>query len=159
MALRNIIPSTNEMLHKQCKKVLAFDDNLHTLLDDMRETMRANNGCGLAAPQVGVLKQICVVEADDNFIELVNPEIVYTKGKVNDLEGCLSVKDVWGYVDRPKKIIVKAQDRNGNEIKVTASDFFARAICHEIDHLHGVVFTDIMTELYTPKKKDKNKKD
>ena len=158
MAIRNILPDTNELLHKECKKVTIFDDNLRTLIDDMRETMHANNGVGLAAPQVGVLKQVCVVDVDDEYIELVNPEIVYTKGVCNDIEGCLSIKGVWGYVDRPKKIIVKAYDRNGNPITVRATDFFARAICHEIDHLHGIVFTDVMTQRWIPKEKDKNKK-
>ena len=155
MALRNILPDTNELLHKECKKVTIFDDALRTLIDDMRETMRANNGVGLAAPQIGILKQVCVVEVDENYIELVNPVIVYTKGMCSDIEGCLSIKDVWGYVDRPKKIIVKAFDRFGKEITVRANDYFARAICHEIDHLHGIVFTDIMTERYIPKPKSK----
>ncbi|MBR4745370.1 MAG: peptide deformylase [Clostridia bacterium] len=156
MALRNILPDTNELLHKECKKVTIFDDNLHTLIDDMRETMYANKGVGLAAPQVGILKQVCVVDTgENNYTELINPEIIYKKGICNDLEGCLSVKGVWGYVDRPKKIIVKAFDRFGKEITVRASDYYARAICHEIDHLHGIVFTDIMTERYVPKKKEK----
>lgn len=158
MAIRNVLPSTNEILRKKCKPVVNFDDNLHILLDDMKETMRVNNGCGLAGPQVGILKRVAVVEVDDNYLELVNPKIVYKKGVITDLEGCLSVKDVWGYVERPKKVIVEAFDRNGNPIKVTATDFFARAICHEVDHLDGIVFTDIMTELYVPQKNKKEKK-
>ena len=156
MAIRNILPDTNEILHKECKKITVFDSNLHTLIDDMRQTMYAAKGVGLAAPQVGVLKQVCVVDTEDNYIELINPEIVYAKGLCNDVEGCLSVKGVWGYVDRPKKIIVKAFDRFGKEITVRASDYYARAICHEIDHLHGIVFTDKMTEVYIPQDK-KNK--
>ncbi len=155
MALRKILTSDNELLHKECKPVTTFDDNLGTLLTDMRETMRAGNGCGLAGPQVGILKQVAVVEVDDNFVELVNPTIVYTKGAISDLEGCLSVKDVWGYVVRPKKVIVEAFDRHGKPFRLTATDYFARAVCHEIDHLHGVVFTDIMTERYVPKNKEK----
>ena len=159
MALRNILPDTNEILHKECKKVTVFDDNLRTLLDDMKETMYSAKGAGLAAPQIGILKQVCIVDTDNNYTELVNPEIIYTKGMCSDVEGCLSIKNVWGYVDRPKKIIVKAFDRFGNPITVRAQDYFARAICHEIDHLHGIVFTDIMTEVYVPQNKNKSKKD
>ncbi len=142
MALRNIILSTNEMIRKKSKPVHAFDANLWQLLDDMYDTMVENNGCGLAAIQVGVLKRVVIVEANGLKLELVNPEIISKKGKQVGLEGCLSVKNMNGKVERPYEITVKAFDRYGHEMTLTVCDFTAVAICHELDHLDGILFID-----------------
>lgn len=141
MAIRNIVKFGDEVLNKECRKVEAFDDRLHQLLDDMVETLADANGAGLAAPQVGVLRRVCVVDVGEGPIELVNPEIIKTEGEQTGLEGCLSYPDRWGEVTRPMKVTVKAQDRSGKWFEVTGEELCARAFCHEIDHLHGVLFT------------------
>ena len=156
MAIRNIVYSGNEILSKTTKKVVSFDDNLSILLDDMYETMIDHDGIGLAAPQIGILKSIAVVEVNGIKLDLVNPEIIYTEGECEAIEGCLSVKGINGYVNRPQTIIVRACDRYGVEYELKCSNLLARCICHELDHLRGVLFTDIMTRIYEPKK---NKKD
>lgn len=141
MAIRNIVKFGDKVLEKECRPVTAFNARLHTLLDDMRETLAAANGAGLAAPQVGVLRQVCVVDVGDGPIELVNPEIIRTSGEQTGWEGCLSNPDRWGEVTRPNQVTVRAQDRNGQWFEVTGEELCARAFCHEIDHLHGVLFT------------------
>ncbi len=142
MALRNIIYSDNELIRKTSKPIKAFDNNLWKLLDDMYETMVKYNGCGIAAVQVGVLKRAVIVETNGLKLELINPEIVSKKGKQTGVEGCLSVKNTTGNVTRPYEITVKAYDRLGNEMTITVCDFTAVAICHELDHLDGVLFID-----------------
>lgn len=144
MALRNIVFSDDERIRKISKPVRAFDENLDKLLDDMKETMRFNDGVGLAAIQVGVLRRCIVVEACGQVFELVNPEIIESFGTQIGLEGCLSVKGVSGEVERPYKVTVKAQTRYGEEIKITAEALLAVVLCHEIDHLDGIIFTDKM---------------
>ena len=124
-----------------------FDDNLAELLDDMYETMVKANGCGIAAVQVGVLKRAVIVETNGLKLELINPVIISSKGKQVGQEGCLSVKNVRGDVERPFEITVKAFDRYGNEMKFTFCNFVATAICHELDHLDGIVFIDHLSDL------------
>ena len=144
MAIRRIITIGNEKLRKTSKPVTKFNARLQTLLDDMVDTMRENNGAGLAAPQVGVLKRCCVVEVEDKLYQLVNPEIVASDGEQAGSEGCLSVPERLGFVKRPMKVTVKAQNAKGEPIKVTGEGLCARALCHEIDHLNGVLYVDIM---------------
>lgn len=146
MALRNVVKvvADEEFLRKKSKPVKEFDENLSELLDDMKETMHQNQGMGLAAVQVGVLKRVIIVEANNMFLELVNPEIIGQKGNDTDREGCLSVGTFNGYVKRPMQITVKAQDRFGYEFTITGEKYLARVLCHEIDHLNGVLFTDKM---------------
>lgn len=146
MALRKIVYIEDEMLRKKSRKVERFDERLHTLLDDMAETMYKNNGCGLAAPQVAVLKRVVVMDVGDGLIEMVNPEIVSREGAVDGVEGCISIPGRQGYVVRPQKVVVRAQDRNGAPIEITGEDWLARCICHETDHLDGRLYVDIMHE-------------
>ena len=155
MAIRNIVYSGSEILSKTTKKVVNFDENLEILLDDMYETMIEKDGIGLAAPQIGVLKSIAVVEVNGIKLDLINPEIIYTEGECEGIEGCLSVKGVSGYVNRPTTVTVKAFDRMGKEFTITGTDLLAICLCHEIDHLNGRLFIDIMTEEYNPKKSTK----
>jgi len=142
MAIRNIVYSGSEILTKKAKKVTNFDENLETLLDDMYETMLENDGVGLAGPQVGILKAVAVVEVDGIKLDLVNPEIVERKGEEEGVEGCLSVKNVQGYVVRPSEIVVNAFNRYGEPYSLKCTGMLCRCICHEIDHLHGILFTD-----------------
>jgi len=144
MAIRIIITIGNDKLRKVSKPVTKFNTRLQTLLDDMVDTMRENNGAGLAAPQVGVLKRCCVVEVEDKLYQLVNPEIVEREGEQAGAEGCLSVPERLGFVKRPMKVTVKAQNAKGEEIAASGEGLCARAFCHEIDHLNGVLYVDIM---------------
>ncbi|HPF87280.1 MAG TPA: peptide deformylase [Candidatus Limiplasma sp.] len=144
MAKRKIVTIGDEKLRKQSKPVTKFNFRLRMLLDDMVDTMRDNNGAGLAAPQVGILKRCCVVEVDDMLYKLVNPEIIAREGEQEGPEGCLSVPGRMGYVKRPQKVTVRAQDAKGETFEVTGEDLCARAFCHEIDHLDGVLYIDIM---------------
>ena len=145
MAIRNIITQDNEVIRKISKPVKVFDENLEILLDDMYETMTKANGCGIAAVQVGVLKRAVIVETNGLKLELVNPVITKSSGRQIGQEGCLSVKNIRGEVERPYTVTVKAYDRYGNEMILTFNDFVARAICHELDHLDGILFIDKMT--------------
>ena len=143
MALRKIALEGEECLTKVCRPVTDFNSRLHTLLDDMADTLAESGGVGLAAPQVGILRRVCVVlDEDDQLIELVNPEIIRTEGEQTGLEGCLSVPGVWGVVKRPTKVTCRSQDRNGKRFTFTATGYPARIVCHETDHLDGVLFTD-----------------
>lgn len=142
MAIRNILKMGEPLLNKKSKQVVDFNDRLHTLLDDMADTMYKEDGVGLAAPQVGVLRRAVVVDIGEGLIELINPVIVETSGKQTDLEGCLSVVDYIGEVTRPNYVKVKAQDRFGKDIEVEGEGFLARAFCHEIDHLEGILFVE-----------------
>ena len=142
MAIRTIIKSGDEVLKKVCRTQLTFDERLASLLDDMADTMYAADGCGLAASQVGILRRICVVDVGDGLIELVNPVIIEKKGLQEEQEGCLSFPGEYGTTVRPMKVKVRAQDRNGNTFTVEGEGLKARAFCHEIDHLDGIVFKD-----------------
>ncbi len=144
MATRKIVKIGDDKLRKHAKPVEKFDRRLDTLLKDMAETMYKNDGCGLAAPQVGILRRCVVIDVGEGIVELVNPVIVESSGEVEGSEGCLSVPGRSGVVIRPQKVVVKAQDAQGNPIELTAEDFFARAVCHELDHLDGVLYVDKM---------------
>ena len=141
MALRKVVEIGDPILNKKCRPIEKFDDKLSTLIDDMFETMYAANGVGLAAPQVGMLKRVVVIDVGDGPMELVNPEIVMTQGEQKVSEGCLSVPGKYGVCLRPAKVQVKAQDRNGKWQVFTGEDLKARCFCHEIDHLDGILFT------------------
>ena len=150
MAKLNIVKVGDDVLRKKCRPVIQITPRIITLLDDMAETLHEANGVGLAAPQVGVLRRICIVECEPGQLyELINPEIVAAEGEQEELEGCLSVPGRWGYTKRPFRVTVKATDRNGNEYTVTGEDLLARAFCHEIDHLNGVIFTDNAVRMLT----------
>ena len=153
MAIRNVVQNGDEILRKKSKPVREFDEKLWELLDDMRETMVKNDGVGLAAVQVGVLRKAIVLDVNNMKLELINPEIIDTFGEQIEKEGCLSCKGEWGYVKRPKEVTVKAQDRYGNEFIITGVDLLAKAFCHEIDHLSGILFIDKVIKDYKEKKK------
>ena len=142
MAIRNIVEKGDPVLRKISRSVLNFDEKLATLIDDMIETMHNAEGVGLAAPQVGILRRICVVDVGDGPIELVNPVIIKEEGEQVGSEGCLSVPGQSGTVKSPMKVTVKAQDRNGNTFEVSGEELLARAFCHEIDHLNGILYID-----------------
>ncbi|MDD6484078.1 MAG: peptide deformylase [Clostridiales bacterium] len=142
MALREIRTKGDEILYKPCKVVKKFDEKLHILLDDMYDTMKEANGVGLAAPQVGILKRAVVIDDGNGKLELINPVIEETSGTQTGSEGCLSVPGVWGEVERPNYVKVKAQDRNGNWFYAEGEELLARAICHECEHLEGKLFLD-----------------
>ena len=142
MAIRNIVQIGDDVLRKKSFEVTDFGEKTWQLLDDMKETLKKAQGAGLAAPQVGVLRRIFIVDVEEGFFEFINPEIISEKGEQFSVEGCLSVRGKWGDVKRPKTVVVKYQDRNGKPHKITANDFFAKAICHENDHLNGVLYVD-----------------
>ena len=142
MAIRNIVKIGDDVLRKICRTQLTFDEKLATILDDMAETMYAAGGVGLAAPQVGILRRFCVVDVGDGLIELINPVIESMEGSQTGNEGCLSVPDRYEEVERPMKVTVRGQNRHGENITVTAEGFKARAFCHEIDHLDGILYID-----------------
>lgn len=142
MALRNIVKDGDPVLRKVSRSVLNFDEKLAQLLDDMAETLYDADGVGLAAPQVGILRRICIVDVGDGLIELINPAITETSGTQTGNEGCLSCPDLYGEVERPMKVTVKAQDRTGKTFTVEGEGLKARAFCHEIDHLNGILFKD-----------------
>lgn len=142
MALRNIVKEGDPTLRKVSRSVINFDDKLAQLLDDMAETLYDADGVGLAAPQVGILRRICIVDVGDGLIELINPVIIEESGKQEGGEGCLSCPGEYGVVIRPNKVTVRAQDRHGNSFTVTGEELKARAFCHEIDHLNGILYKD-----------------
>ena len=149
MALRKIRTDEDPALHKVCRPVEKFDRRLHTLLDDMAETMTEANGVGLAAPQVGILRRVVVVDTGNEILELVNPELVETDGEQEGSEGCLSVPGKYGLVKRPYWAKVRAQDRNGEWFEAEGEEIIARCFCHELDHLDGIVYTEVMERFLT----------
>ncbi len=151
MGLRKILTDKDPALHKVCRPVTEFDGKLHKLLDDMKETLIDSNGVGLAAPQVGILRRIVVVDVGDEILELVNPELLETDGEQEGAEGCLSVPGKYGLVKRPYWAKVRAQDRNGNLFEVEGEEIVARCFCHEIDHLDGILYTQVMERFLTEK--------
>lgn len=148
MAIRNIVKDGDELLRKTSKPVAKFDDKLAELLDDMYETMIENNGIGIAAPQVGVLRRVFIVEVNNIRLECVNPEIVKTEGEDINVEGCLSCPGKRGYVKRAAFVTLRAYDREGYVFEITATDYLGRAIMHEFDHLNGVLFIDKVEKNY-----------
>lgn len=150
MAVLNIVKDGDETLRKICRPVAEITPRIIRLLDDMKATLHKANGVGLAAPQVGVLRRIAIVECEPGeLIELINPEIIEKSGEQEEIEGCLSVPDRWGITHRPAKVKVKATDRNGNSFTVEGEGLLARALCHEIDHLDGIIFYDKAVRMLT----------
>lgn len=150
MAIRTIVTEGDPILGKTCREVTAFDERLHTLLDDMLQTMRKHDGVGLAANQVGLLKRVVIIEVDHKVYELINPEVLKTSGEQTGAEGCLSFPGQYGIVTRPNKVTVRALDRNGKPYKVTGEGLLARALMHETDHLNGIVFKSYCDHILTP---------
>ena len=155
MALRTILTDEDPALHKHCRPVTQFDDRLGDLLDDMKETLAHANGAGLAAPQIGILRRVVVVvDHEDNMLELVNPELIWTDGEQEGLEGCLSLPGRWGVVKRPMRAKVRAQDRHGNFFEAEGEAIVARCFCHELEHLDGHLFSEHVDRLYTTEELD-----
>ena len=150
MAIRNIVKEGDPILNKISRKVEKFDERLWTLIDDMTETLHKEQGAGLAAPQVGLLRRVVVIDIGQGVIELVNPEIIEKSGEQHEIEGCLSCPGQWGITKRPMFVMVKPQDRNGNEFKMSAEGLLAKAFCHEIDHLDGILFKQHVIRMLTP---------
>ncbi|NLV86402.1 MAG: peptide deformylase [Clostridiales bacterium] len=157
MAIRNIIKKGDKTLETRCRPVTEFDRRLHTLIDDMKDTLESSGGVGLAAPQVGVLRRVVLVmetnvpeDGEEYIIELINPEIIEVDGEQNGPEGCLSVPGQYGLVTRPNRVIVKAQDRFGKGFTVEGEQLTARCFCHELDHLEGILFTERAERMLDP---------
>ena len=140
MAIRNIVKEGDDILTKVCRPVEKFDDKLGQMLDDMAETMKTADGVGLAATQIGVLRRAVIVDVGDGVIELINPKIIQHSGEQRDAEGCLSCPGEYGIVERPMHVVVEAQDRHGKKFTIEGEELKARAFCHEIDHLDGIIF-------------------
>ena len=149
MGLRKILTTDEPALHKVCRPVDKFDWRLHKLLDDMHETLAEANGVGLAAPQVGILRQVVIVDTGEEILELVNPELLETDGEQEGAEGCLSVPGKYGLVKRPYYAKVRAQDRDGEWFEAEGEELIARCFCHELDHLDGIVYTEVMERFLT----------
>ena len=150
MAIRNIVKDGDEILRQVCRPVTVFDEKLAQLLEDMAETMHAANGVGLAGPQVGLLRRVVVIDVGEGVIELINPKIVAYSGEQDGPEGCLSFPGEYGMVKRPNYVKVRAQDRNGQDFEIDGRELLARAFCHELDHLDGVVFKSRVSRMLRP---------
>jgi peptide deformylase len=150
MGLRRILTHKEPALHMTCKPVVKFDARLHKLLDDMHETLEDSGGVGLAAPQVGILRRVVLVDNGEEVLELINPTLVETSGEQTGPEGCLSVPGKYGLVTRPYYAKVKAQDRYGEWFEVEGEELIARCFCHELDHLDGIVYTEVMDRFLSP---------
>ena len=149
MGLRKILTVQEPCLHKVCRPVEKFDGKLWKLLDDKKETLLDANGVGLAAPQVGILRRVVVIDIGDEILEMVNPELLETSGEQEGAEGCLSVPGKYGLVKRPNFAKVRAQDRDGNWFEAEGEELIARCFCHELDHLDGIVYTEVMERYLT----------
>ena len=149
MGIRKILPDTESALHKVCRPVEKFDGRLHKLLDDMKQTLAEANGVGLAAPQVGILRRVVIVDTGEEILELVNPQLLETDGEQEGPEGCLSVPGRYGLVKRPYYAKVRAQDRNGDWFEAEGEELIARCFCHELDHLDGILYTQVMERFMT----------
>ena len=149
MGLRKILTDKDPALHKVCKPVEKFDAKLHKLLDDMRETLIDSEGVGLAAPQIGILRRVVLVDTGDEILELINPVLVETDGEQVGPEGCLSVPGKYGLVKRPYYAKVRAQDRNGDWYEAEGEELIGRCFCHELDHLAGIIYTEVMERFLT----------
>ena len=150
MGLRKILNDTEPALHKVCKPVEQFDKKLHALLKDMEDTLIESGGVGLAAPQVGILRRVVLVDTGDEILELINPSLLETDGEQVGPEGCLSVPGKYGLVKRPYYAKVRAQDRDGNWFEAEGEELIARCFCHELDHLDGIIYTEVMERYLTP---------
>lgn len=142
MAIRNIVKVGDDVLRKVCRTQMTFDQKLWDLLNDMADTMYKADGVGLAAPQVGILRRVCIIDVGDDLIELINPVVIEKSGSQTGNEGCLSVPDRYEEVTRPMEVTVRAQNRNGENIEIKGTELKARALCHEIDHLDGILYID-----------------
>lgn len=149
MGLRKILTDAEPALHKVCKPVVNFDGRLHRLLEDMRDTLLDSGGVGLAAPQVGILRRVVLVDTGEEILELINPSLVETDGEQEGPEGCLSIPGKYGLVNRPYYAKVRAQDRDGNWFEAEGEELIARCFCHELDHLDGIVYTEVMERFLT----------
>ena len=150
MAILNIVKEGDPVLRKICRPVTEITPRTLQLLEDMKETLHKADGCGLAAPQVGVLRRIALVEVEKGKLyELINPEIIAREGTQNEMEGCLSIPGEWGITERPEKVTVRAMNRNGEMYKVSGEGLMARALCHELDHLDGVLYKDKAIHMLT----------
>ena len=149
MGLRKILTDKDPALHKVCKSVEKFDEKLHKLLEDMTDTLIDSQGVGLAAPQVGILRRVVLVDTGDEILELINPTMVETDGEQIGAEGCLSVPGRYGLVKRPYYAKVRAQDRDGNWYEAEGEELIARCFCHELDHLDGIIYTEVMERWLT----------
>ncbi len=149
MGLRKILTDKDPALHKVCRPVEKFDGRLHKLLDDMKETLIDANGVGLAAPQVGILRRVVLVDTGDEVLELINPSLLETSGEQVGAEGCLSLPGKYGIVKRPNYAKVRAQDRYGNWFEAEGEELIARCFCHELDHLDGILYTEVMERFLT----------
>ncbi len=149
MGLRKILTDKDPALHKVCRPVEKFDGRLHRLLDDMKETLTEANGVGLAAPQVGILRRVVLVDTGDEVLELINPSLLETSGEQVGAEGCLSIPGKYGLVKRPNYAKVRAQDRDGNWFEAEGEELIARCFCHELDHLDGILYTEVMERFLT----------
>lgn len=149
MGLRKILTDKDPALHKVCKPMVNFDSRLFHLLEDMRETLIDSGGVGLAAPQVGILRRVVLVDTGDKILELINPSVIAVDGEQTGAEGCLSVPGKYGLVTRPYYVRVRAQDRHGNWFEVEGEELIARCFCHELDHLEGIVYTQVMERYLT----------
>ena len=149
MGIRKILTDQEPALHKVCKSVEVFDRKLHKLLDDMADTLEEAQGVGLAAPQVGILRRVVIVDTGDGLLELINPTMVETSGEQVGAEGCLSVPGKYGLVKRPYYAKVRAQDRNGDWFEAEGEELIGRCFCHELDHLDGIVYTEVMERYLT----------
>lgn len=154
MAIRNILNEKEPILHKVCRPVTEFNDHLWQLLDDMAETLHKADGVGLAAPQVGVLRRAFVMDVGEGIIDVINPQYIEKKGKQENVEGCLSCPGEYGITKRPAYVKIKAQDRYGKEFTIDGEDLKARCICHESDHLDGIIFKDHVIRMLEPEKDD-----
>ena len=150
MGLRKILTDAEPALHKVCKPVEQFDKKLHKLLDDMTETLIDSGGVGLAAPQIGILRRVVLVDTGEGILELINPTMLTTDGEQVGPEGCLSVPGKYGLVKRPYYAKVRAQDRDGNWYEAEGEELIARCFCHELDHLDGIIYTEVMERYLDP---------
>ena len=157
MALRKIVLQGEPCLTKVCRPVTEFNGRLHTLLDDLKDTLLDSGGVGLAAPQVGILRRVVIVDTGEEILELVNPELVETSGEQCGAEGCLSVPGKYGLVKRPNYAKVRAQDRNGEWFEAEGEELIARCFCHELDHLDGIVYTEVMERFLTEEELEQEK--
>lgn len=149
MGLRKILDDKDPALHKVCRPVEKFDAKLHKLLDDMAETLEEANGVGLAAPQIGILRRVVIVDTGEEILELVNPELIATDGEQEGPEGCLSVPGRYGLVKRPYYAKVRAQNRYGQWFEAEGEELIGRCFCHELDHLDGILYTQVMERFLT----------
>ena len=150
MAIRNIVKEGDDVLAKKARPVTEFNERLHTLLDDMADTMYESGGVGLAGNQVGTLRRVVVIDIGEGLIELVNPEIIRAEGEQESVEGCLSCPGEYGITRRPQSVTVKAQDRFGEEFTMDGEDLLAKAFCHEIDHLDGIIYKQVALRMLDP---------